>query len=675
MGNFAPVVGECEIGDLEVEGSIPASVRGVYLRNGPNPAREPLLGAGRYHWFDGDGMLHWIKLGGGGDEETGQRSRKTSSRKTSSRKTSTSSHRDDEHDADDFDARSNKQPLSSSSYGRAYVRTKNFEREAAKGASLYTGLRDITPVWRVLLPRLFTKIVEDWRAPDSPFWVVQSKNTANNGVKAHAGALLATYESGAAYEVELNKSLKTRGVCDFRGSFGTADYWLDNMTAHAKTCPATGELVYMGYNLISVPDVGPFGDFFTEKKKKNPPKTTDVVIGAVDARGERTSRRVIKMSRPSMQHDVGITRTKVVLLDGPLVFDLDRVLTGGLPFAFETDQTMRLGILPRASEADGDSDSDVIWVDTGEPCFAYHVVNCYDDPEDADVVVVDVCKSDGTNALGMARGFDDDADGQGWRPATGRGETRAAEALDAVKTVSKNGYVGDDAMGVRDDENAFEAFVNATFRGLGAVVTVVRSKARSTQSPYDDENAVQKKKKKKTKNAVDPRDAERRRAPALGSHENAVGHGRDVAALWRWRVCLRTKTLVSSLRLCAEPSDFPCVDPRDVGAPHAFCYTAGYAAATLPKRRMDVPCFDKVHKHDVVGGTHHTYFLDPGRACGDIAFVPKTTGDGKGGHLLVLTHDVAGDAAFASGETNRGTSSGAEKKKKKKNARRETRSD
>ena len=50
-------------------------------------------------------------------------------------------------------------------------------------------------------------------------------------------------------------------------------------------------------------------------------------------------------------------------------------------------------------------------------------------------------------------------------------------------------------------------------------------------------------------------------------------------------------------------------------------------------------------EHDVAAGTHHTYFLDAGRACGDIAFVPKTTGDGKGGHLLVLTHDVAGDAA------------------------------
>jgi carotenoid cleavage dioxygenase len=387
MGNFAPVVGECEIGDLEVEGTIPASVRGVYLRNGPNPAREPLLGAARYHWFDGDGMLHWIRLGD--DDEL----RRRSGRKKEVSFVSFVSFR-------------------RRSYGRAYVRTKNFEREASLGESLYTGLRDITPVWRVLLPRLFTKVFEDWKSPDSPFWVVQSKNTANNGVKAHAGVLLATYESGSAYELELSRRLTTLGVCDFKKSFATKDYWLDNMTAHAKTCPKTGELVYMGYNLISL-------DFDAPRDEK----TTDVVVGVVDKHGARTSRRVIKMSRPSMQHDVGITRSRVVLLDGPLVFDLERVLTGGLPFAFETDQSMRIGILPRAAARVGENDEenknkeDVVWVDTGEPCFAYHVVNCYDDPADPDVVVVDVCKSDGTNALGMARGFDDDADGQGWMPA------------------------------------------------------------------------------------------------------------------------------------------------------------------------------------------------------------------------------------------------------------------
>lgn len=580
MGNFAPVVGECEIGDLEVEGTIPASVRGVYLRNGPNPAREPLLGAARYHWFDGDGMLHWIRLG------------------------------DDDESSDDALEEKKKSPSSPSSasaaasYGRAYVRTKNFEREASLGESLYTGLRDITPVWRVLLPRLFTKVFEDWKSPDSPFWVVQSKNTANNGVKAHAGVLLATYESGSAYELELSRRLTTLGVCDFKKSFATKDYWLDNMTAHAKTCPKTGELVYMGYNLISL-------DFDAPRDEK----TTDVVVGVVDKHGARTSRRVIKMSRPSMQHDVGITRSRVVLLDGPLVFDLNRVLTGGLPFAFETDQSMRIGILPRAAARVGENDEenknkeDVVWVDTGEPCFAYHVVNCYDDPADPDVVVVDVCKSDGTNALGMARGFDDDADGQGWMPAGSFVDGNKTK----TKNKNKNGYVGDDATGVVD-ENAFEALVNKAV-GFFSESSFASSKER------------------------DPRDARRENAPELGSHANAVGHGRDVAALWRWRVDVRTKTMVSSERLCETPSDFPCVDPRDVGAPHFFCYTAGYAASTFPKRRMDVPSFDKVHKHCLSTGKHYTYCLDENRACGDVAFVPDH--DKQGGHLLVLTHDVA----------------------------------
>ena len=65
-GNFAPVVGECVVDDLVVDGVLPRGLDGVYLRNGPNPAHEPLLGARRYHWFDGDGMVHWIRLSPGG---------------------------------------------------------------------------------------------------------------------------------------------------------------------------------------------------------------------------------------------------------------------------------------------------------------------------------------------------------------------------------------------------------------------------------------------------------------------------------------------------------------------------------------------------------------------------------------------------------------------------------
>ena len=62
QGNFAPWRMEGVAEDLEVTGRIPPELAGTYYRNGPNPAFEP---PGRYHWFDGDGMIHAITLADG----------------------------------------------------------------------------------------------------------------------------------------------------------------------------------------------------------------------------------------------------------------------------------------------------------------------------------------------------------------------------------------------------------------------------------------------------------------------------------------------------------------------------------------------------------------------------------------------------------------------------------
>jgi carotenoid cleavage dioxygenase len=61
-GNYAPWPLEGEVRDLAVEGEIPAALDGTYYRNGPNPQFPP---RGRYHWFDGDGMIHALTLRGG----------------------------------------------------------------------------------------------------------------------------------------------------------------------------------------------------------------------------------------------------------------------------------------------------------------------------------------------------------------------------------------------------------------------------------------------------------------------------------------------------------------------------------------------------------------------------------------------------------------------------------
>ncbi|CEG01621.1 Carotenoid oxygenase [Ostreococcus tauri] len=469
-GNFAPVADELahELA-CAIAGRLPRAIDGVYARNGPNPHREPALGVDRYHWFDGDGMVHAVRLGDG-----------------------------------------------KATYVRRYVRTRGFERERASGEALYTGLRDINPIWRYLIPRLVEKCTLDVARPDSAYFVIQSKNTSSNALKYHGGRLLSLFESGSPYELAVDPLLTTKGLCDFNGSFTTADFWAGNFTAHPKICPLTKELIYMGYNLVAL---GP------EQEGQ-----TTITVGAIDEKsGKRTRKRTFKVDRPSMQHDVAITPTKIVLIDGPLIFNLSRVIQGGLPFSFEKESTLRVGYVPR------EGDDGPYWIDTDETCFAYHVVNAY---EEGSKLVLDVCKSDETNALGMCQ------------------ESQAT---------------------------------------------------RSTPSA------------------------------------NPVCAGRDVAALWRWELDTASKSLISSTRMCEQPSDFPCINRDFTGLKYRYAYSVAYKAGTEPKDRMDIPTFDAVLKHDLDTGVTTRYDLGDGKTCGDIVFVPSEEPKSEDdGYLLVLTH-IEGD--------------------------------
>ncbi|RDI67849.1 carotenoid oxygenase family protein [Nocardia pseudobrasiliensis] len=90
-GMYAPQPDEITATDLPVlAGELPADLDGVYVRNGPNPQFSPL---GRYHWFDGDGMLHAVHF------ENGR-----------------------------------------ATYRNRYIRTGEFEAERAAGAALWRGV-------------------------------------------------------------------------------------------------------------------------------------------------------------------------------------------------------------------------------------------------------------------------------------------------------------------------------------------------------------------------------------------------------------------------------------------------------------------------------------------------------------------------------------------------------
>lgn len=133
-GVLFPVDDELDVAKLDVTGAIPDGLRGDFMRNGPNPMFEPL---GRYHMFDGDGMLHSVAFADG-----------------------------------------------NASYRNRWIRSAGLEAEMRAGRALYGGLAEMN----------FPDAADVGDA--GPM-----KNVANTHIVSHAGKYLALWEGGLPTEV------------------------------------------------------------------------------------------------------------------------------------------------------------------------------------------------------------------------------------------------------------------------------------------------------------------------------------------------------------------------------------------------------------------------------------------------------------------------------------------
>jgi len=134
---WRPNYDEYNATDMEVIGEIPADIDGVYLRNTENQVHEPI---GRYHPFDGDGMIHMISFADGKAE-----------------------------------------------YRNRFVRTKGFMAEQEAGHSLWAGLMEH--------PSSSTR--PGWGAQE---WL---KDSSSTDVIVHAGRVLSTfYQCGEGYRLD-----------------------------------------------------------------------------------------------------------------------------------------------------------------------------------------------------------------------------------------------------------------------------------------------------------------------------------------------------------------------------------------------------------------------------------------------------------------------------------------
>lgn len=155
-GNFAPVHEEVTVADLKVIGKLPLDLNGMFIRNGPNPQFPPIK---NYHWFEGDGMLHGVRIRDG-----------------------------------------------AASYRNRYIRTRGWQEENACGKSLHGSFLDPLNIPTVLRT--------SWKALTRRDLM---KNTANTALVYHDGRLLALWEAGEPHEIEVPE-LATVGAYRYGGN-------------------------------------------------------------------------------------------------------------------------------------------------------------------------------------------------------------------------------------------------------------------------------------------------------------------------------------------------------------------------------------------------------------------------------------------------------------------------
>jgi carotenoid cleavage dioxygenase len=152
-GIYEPLTSEYVIHDLRVEGKIPADLTGTLYRNGSNQHFHP-TNPDKFHWFDGDGMVHAFRLQDG-----------------------------------------------KASYRNKWVQTEGLLLEEKAGTGLYNGLYGQGCKPQKPLPAGAPAI----------------KLVANVNVIALAGKVYAVQESGSHWYELVPDTLDVRDVFDFHG--------------------------------------------------------------------------------------------------------------------------------------------------------------------------------------------------------------------------------------------------------------------------------------------------------------------------------------------------------------------------------------------------------------------------------------------------------------------------
>ncbi|KAF7138094.1 hypothetical protein RHSIM_Rhsim07G0189000 [Rhododendron simsii] len=162
---------------------------GEFVRVGPNPKFAPVAG---YHWFDGDGMIHGLRIKEG-----------------------------------------------KATYVSRYVKTSRLKQEEFFGGSKFMKVGDLKGLFGLLMVNM-----QMLRAKLKVLDVSYGYGTGNTALVYHHGKLLALSEADKPYVVKVleDGDLQTLGMLDYDKRLA------HSFTAHPKVDPFTGEMFTFGYS-------------------------------------------------------------------------------------------------------------------------------------------------------------------------------------------------------------------------------------------------------------------------------------------------------------------------------------------------------------------------------------------------------------------------------------------
>ncbi|CAM6088223.1 unnamed protein product [Calypogeia fissa] len=196
LGNYAPVE---EFGPervLSVKGELPECLNGEFVRAGPNPKFEAVAG---YHWFDGDGMLHGLRIKDG-----------------------------------------------KVTYVSRYVKTARLAQEEYWGGPKFDRIGDMVGRKGLVAVALY-----QLRVKLDVLDVSNGSFQANTSLAYHNGRLLTLNEADKPYVIRVleDGDLETISRHDYNKKLN------HSFTAHPKIDPDTGEMFTFGYQVDTPPYV------------------------------------------------------------------------------------------------------------------------------------------------------------------------------------------------------------------------------------------------------------------------------------------------------------------------------------------------------------------------------------------------------------------------------------